>query len=120
MVIRVEEMDDKCKMSPGRQKDFIDVGAVKGEKKGSIIRPIRPLLIFFTSNQSSEVIYKEDWDDAMRSRFSLERWTGRVDDDHTWSQDLIIKIDNIDDLQIPYNKLRSIFHTDLDIPTTIE
>ena len=99
LVVHVEEMDDKVKMPPGRFTDFVDVMKFKGEKKGSVTRDVRPLIIFFTSNKSPEVIYAGDWDNAMKSRFSLERLTTKTPDGHVWSQDLIFNISTYADFE---------------------
>lgn len=44
--VHVEEMDDHCKMPPGRLKDFLDTGAIRVERSYTAIETSNHLLYF--------------------------------------------------------------------------
>ena len=109
-VVHIEEMSPANKMDFCALKTLCDVTPVDREIKGGFTRLVRPLMQIFTSNYSPEAIYGQQWDTALQSRFSSERFLGSVPDHHSWSGDLIWTVAQtkaaLADL---YLKLRALF-----------
>lgn len=54
-------------------------------------------------------MYDKQWDDALISRFSSERWAGRTKPGHRWSGDRIFVVNDDKDMQKLYDKMNEIF-----------
>lgn len=114
--IHIEEMGEKNKMPFDRLKTLCDVQPLRVEMKGSVSRRVRPLITVFTSNYSPGALYLEEWDEALISRFSSERFLGPVKDNHTWSGDMIWNIPQTKaGREMLYSKLRALF-PQIDMP----
>lgn len=109
LCVHIEEMDPKQRMSISRLKDMLDVTPFKVEKKGSVTKDLRPVVFFITSNYYPEIVFGADWDAAMASRFSTERWVARRDRRKTWSQDLIWTVTEHSGFDKVYEKLKTLF-----------
>ena len=120
-IVHIEEMSPSNKMDFCGMKTLCDINPVDKEIKGGFTRLIRPYMQIFTSNYGPETIYGTQWDSALQSRFSSERFLGAVPDNHTWSGDLIWTVNQtkaaIADL---YLKLRALFpHINENWPATL-
>ena len=120
-VVHIEELDLRSRMVVSQVKALLDFDTIRVEKKGSVTQPVRPWVFFITSNFTPQGVFQDEWDDALQSRFSTERYLpGGKPKEKKWSQDLVWQINSQAGFAMLFEKLKTVFEDYPGMPAVMD
>eukprot|EP00731_Ephydatia_muelleri_P004409 Em0002g585a len=120
-VVHIEELDLRSRMVVSQVKALLDFDTIRVEKKGSVTQPVRPWVFFITSNFTPQGVFQDQWDDALQSRFSTERYLpGGKPKEKKWSQDLVWQINSQAGFAMLFDKLKTVFEEYPGMPAVMD